>query len=362
MPETPVVNVSTVWTAAEAAAGCIGGLPMAIKRVVDMTPNAIPRAPSTSCAVKPIAMKTRKLPSAKWERSNIEAPFCPPPICGGGAAARKRKAPKRESSAPCWNFYRSGLILPAESGSAESFMLSGLVAYLESIKARDPAPRSRWEVLLYPGLLAVGLHRIAHWLYRGELFFLARMVNHLSRFLTAIDIHPGAVIGRDFFIDHGFVVIGETVEIGDGVTLYQHVTLGGTNPADGVAGKRHPTIRDGVIIGSGAAVLGPIEVGARARIGANAVVTRDVPEGATMVGIPARSTLVSAEQSSGRFLPYGTPCSETFDPATQKLEILQCELEQLRARLAELIEEGQTRHEAADEAPPRKARKERGRA
>jgi serine O-acetyltransferase len=241
-------------------------------------------------------------------------------------------------------------------------MLSGLVAYLESIKARDPAPRSRWEVLLYPGVLAVGLHRIAHWLYRGELFFLARMVNHLSRFFTAIDIHPGAVIGRDFFIDHGFVVIGETVEIGDGVTLYQHVTLGGTNPADGVAGKRHPTIRDGVIIGSGAAVLGPIEVGARARIGANAVVTRDVPEGATMVGIPARSTLVSAEQSSGRFLPYGTPCSETLDPATQKLEILQCELEQLRARLADLIEEGRSSREAAEEAPPRKARKERGRA
>jgi serine O-acetyltransferase len=241
-------------------------------------------------------------------------------------------------------------------------MLSGLVAYLESIKARDPAPRSRWEILLYPGVLAVGLHRIAHWLYRGELFFLARMVNHLSRFFTAIDIHPGAVIGRDFFIDHGFVVIGETVEIGDQVTIYQHVTLGGTNPADGVAGKRHPTIRDGVIIGSGAAVLGPIEVGARARIGANSVVTRDVPEGATMVGIPARSTLVSAEQSSGRFLPYGTPCSETLDPASQKLEILQCELEQLRARLAELIEERQPSPEPADEAPPRKARKERGRA
>src|SRR3954471_9362221 len=219
-------------------------------------------------------------------------------------------------------------------------MLSGLVAYLESIKARDPAPRSRWEILLYPGVLAVGLHRIAHWLYRGELFFLARMVNHLSRFFTAIDIHPGAVIGRDFFIDHGFVVIGETVEIGDQVTIYQHVTLGGTNPADGVAGKRHPTIGDGVIIGSGAAVLGPIHVGARARIGANAVVTRDVPEGATMVGIPARSTLVSAEQSAaGRFLPYGTPCSENFDPATQKLELLQCELELLRGRVAELIEQ-----------------------
>jgi len=238
-------------------------------------------------------------------------------------------------------------------------MLNGLVAYLDSIKARDPAPRSRWEVLLYPGVLAVGLHRIAHWLYRGELFFLARMVNHFTRFLTGIDIHPGAAIGRNFFIDHGFVVIGETVEIGNDVTIYQHVTLGGTNPTDGEPGKRHPTIGDGVIIGSGAAVLGPIFVGPRARIGANAVVTREVPEGATMVGIPARSTLVSAEQSSGRFLPYGTPCSEIFDPATQKLEILQCELEQLRARLAELIEERET---AAGPGEAKKARKERGRA
>ena len=235
-------------------------------------------------------------------------------------------------------------------------MLNGLVAYLDSVKARDPAPRSRWEILLYPGAWAVGFHRVAHWLFRGELYFLARLVNHIGRFLTAIDIHPGAIIGRNLFIDHGFVVIGETAEIGDDVTMYQHVTLGGTNPADGVAGKRHPTIGDGVIIGSGAAVLGPIHVGARARIGANAVVTRDVPEGATMVGIPARSTLVSAEQSAaGRFLPYGTPCSENFDPATQKLELLQCELEQLRARVAELIEE-----RAAPAKPA--SRKERGRA
>jgi serine O-acetyltransferase len=224
-------------------------------------------------------------------------------------------------------------------------MLNGLVAYLDSVKARDPAPRTRWEIILYPGFWALGFHRVAHWLFRGELFFLARLVNHIARFLTAIDIHPGAVIGRNFFIDHGFVVIGETAEIGDDVTIYQHVTLGGTNPADGV---------QGVIIGSGAAVLGPIEVGPRARIGANAVVTRDVAEGATMVGIPARSTLVSAEQSAGHFLPYGTPCSENFDPATQKLELLQCELEQLRLRVAELVEEREGKKPAT--------RKERGRA
>jgi serine O-acetyltransferase len=218
-------------------------------------------------------------------------------------------------------------------------MFQGLVAYLDSVKARDPAPRSRWEVLLYPGVWAVALHRIAHWLFQGELFFLARLVNHVARFLTAIDIHPGAEIGRNFFIDHGFVVIGESAVIGDEVTIYQHVTLGGTNPANGIPGKRHPTIMDGVIIGSGAQVLGPITVGARSRIGANAVVTKDVPEGATMVGIPARSTLVDAGEYARGFMPYGTPCSAVCDPATQKLEALRCEVEQLRKRLAELIDE-----------------------
>lgn len=218
-------------------------------------------------------------------------------------------------------------------------MFQGLFQYLDSIKARDPAPRSRWEILLYPGVWALGLHRLAHWFYRGELFFLARLINHIARFLTAIDIHPGATIGRNFFIDHGFVVIGETATIGNDVTIYQMVTLGGTNPTSGEGGSRHPTILDGAIVGSGAQVLGPITVGARARIGANAVVTKDVPEGATMVGIPARSTLVAAEEYARDFIPYGTPCSESFDPATQKLELLQCELEQMRKRLASLMEE-----------------------
>ena len=147
-------------------------------------------------------------------------------------------------------------------------MSFGLMAYLDSIKARDPAPRSRWEILLYPGVWAMMFHRLAHWLFKGELFFLARFVNHLARLFTGIDIHPGAEIGRNFFIDHGFVVIGETAEIGDDVTIYQQVTLGGTNPTNGIAGKRHPTLMDGAIIGSGAQVLGPIIVGARARIGA----------------------------------------------------------------------------------------------
>ncbi|MDD3798043.1 MAG: serine O-acetyltransferase, partial [Novosphingobium sp.] len=140
-------------------------------------------------------------------------------------------------------------------------MFKSFVEYLDSIRARDPAPRSRWEILLYPGVLALGLHRVSHWLYGGRLYFLARVVNHLARSLTAIDIHPGATIGRHLFIDHGFVTIGETAEIGDNVTIYPCVTLGGTNPANGIAGKRHPTLCDDVIIGSGAQILGPIVIG-----------------------------------------------------------------------------------------------------
>ncbi|MEY4574544.1 MAG: hypothetical protein RL251_666, partial [Pseudomonadota bacterium] len=162
---------------------------------------------------------------------------------------------------------------------------------------------------------------------------------HFARFLTGIDIHPGAKIGSNFFLDHGFSVIGETAEIGDNVTMYQNVTLGGTNPTNGMAGKRHPTILDNVIIGSGAQILGPITVGERARIGAAAVVTDDVPAGATMIGQKARSTLVQAETYARDFMPYGTPCREMFDPATQSLEILQCEIETLRKRIADMMAE-----------------------
>ncbi len=168
---------------------------------------------------------------------------------------------------------------------------------------------------------------------------MARLVNHVSRILTGIDIHPGAKIGKRFFIDHGFVVIGETAEIGDDVTIYQCVTLGGTNPTNGVSGKRHPTLEDGVIVGSGAQILGPITVGPQARIGANAVVTHDVPAGATMVGPKARSTLVEVKPQTQEFVPYGTPCSEKFDPQTQQLEILRCEVETLQKRLASLTNE-----------------------
>ena len=215
-------------------------------------------------------------------------------------------------------------------------MFANLIAYLDSIKARDPAPRSRWEILLYPGVLAVGLHRVAHWLFGGRLFFLARLVNHFARFLTAIDIHPGAKIGRHLFIDHGFTVIGETAHIGDNVTIYQCVTLGGTNPANGLGGKRHPTLLDYVIVGSGAQILGPVTVGPRARIGANAVVTDDVPEGATMVGVKARSTLVAAETWQRDFIPYGTPCKEPCEPGGERFEELAREVAALRAELTAL--------------------------
>jgi serine O-acetyltransferase len=223
-------------------------------------------------------------------------------------------------------------------------MFASLTSYLDSIVARDPAPRSRWEVLLYPGVWSVAWHRVAHWLFEARLYFLARLVNHLSRFLTGNDIHPGAKIGSHLFIDHGFVVVGETAEIGNNVTIYQCVTLGGTNPANGVGGKRHPTLLDDVILGAGAQVLGPITVGRRARVGANAVVTDDVPDGATMIGTKARSTLMPAEAWAKEFMPYGTPCSDKFDPATQKLELLQCEMDVMQKRLALLMKE---RDEAA---------------
>jgi serine O-acetyltransferase len=212
----------------------------------------------------------------------------------------------------------------------EARLQSGLIAYLDSVKARDPAARSRWDVLFYPGVTALALHRVAHWLWEGRLFFLARLVNHLSRFLTSIDIHPGARIGKRFFLDHGFSVIGESAEIGDDVTIYQHVTLGGTNPTTGEGGKRHPTLRSGVVIGSGAQVLGPIEVGEGAKIGANSVVTRDVVAGQTVVGIPAKPVPVDAVHYSPGFMPYGTPCGEDVDPVRAKLCEMEEELEKVR--------------------------------
>src|SRR5689334_1337219 len=177
------------------------------------------------------------------------------------------------------------------------------------------------------------MHRFGHWLWEGRLYFLARLVSHLARFLTAIDIHPGAKIGARCFLDHGFSVIGETAEIGDDVTIYQSVTLGGTNPSAGVGGKRHPTLRDGVVVGSGAQVLGPIEVGEGARVGANAVVTKDVAPSSTVVGIPAKAVPLDTVHYSPGFIPYGTPCGEDCDPVRARIGELEHEIEELRAEL-----------------------------
>ena len=166
-------------------------------------------------------------------------------------------------------------------------MFDNIKEDIASVFNRDPAARTSLEVLLnYPGLHALLLHRLAHKLWRANWKLLARQISSFSRFFTGIEIHPGAVIGRRFFIDHGMgVVIGETAEVGDDVTLYQGVTLGGTSWDKG---KRHPTLENGVVVGAGAKILGPFTVGANAKIGSNAVVTKPVPAGATVVGIPGR--------------------------------------------------------------------------
>ncbi|MGM0516966.1 MAG: serine O-acetyltransferase [Pseudomonadota bacterium] len=167
---------------------------------------------------------------------------------------------------------------------------------VDSVFDRDPAARSRWEIALtYPGLHAVWWHRVAHALWRRNWRLLARLISNVSRWLTGIEIHPGARIGRRFFIDHGMgVVIGETAHIGDDCTLYHGVTLGGTTWREG---KRHPTLGDGVVVGAGAKILGPVELGAGVRVGSNAVVLKDAPARATLVGIPARVVERRAEQS-----------------------------------------------------------------
>lgn len=176
------------------------------------------------------------------------------------------------------------------------YMFSRLREDISCVFQRDPAARSTWEVLTcYPGFHAISMHRLSHWLWGHHLRWLARVLSHFTRWLTGIEIHPGATIGRRVFIDHGMgVVIGETAVIGNDCTLYHGVTLGGTSWNKG---KRHPTLEAGVVIGAGAKVLGPLTVGEGAKIGSNAVVVRDVPPGATAVGIPARIVEPGREQA-----------------------------------------------------------------
>ena len=183
--------------------------------------------------------------------------------------------------------------------------------YLESIFNRDPAAKSKLNIILtYPGVKAIFFHKIANFFSVAKFHLIARIISQFSRFLTGIEIHPKARIGKNFFIDHGMgVVIGETSEIGDNVTIYHMVTLGGISPSINSDNqrqvKRHPTLKDNVVIGSGAQVLGPITVGENAKVGANAVVTKDVPANAVMVGIPAKNTNKDESKTDTSFKPYG---------------------------------------------------------
>ena len=209
---------------------------------------------------------------------------------------------------------------------------------IASVFERDPAARTTWEVLTcYPGLHALYVHKLARWFWLHGLRWLGRATSHLGRLLTGIEIHPGAQIGRRVFIDHGMgVVIGETAEIGDDVTLYHEVTLGGTSWAKG---KRHPTLGKGVVIGAGAKVLGPITVGEGAKIGSNAVVVKDVPANATVVGVPGRVLEEIAPQHAARFAAYAVVQNQD-DPTGKAIQMLiehSRELEQAVATLTEQL-------------------------
>ena len=232
--------------------------------------------------------------------------------------------------------------------------MASILDDLKSIKKRDPACRGAWEVIfLYSGFHALVFYRIAHFLRKCHLHFLARLVSQLGRFFTGIEIHPGATIGRGLFIDHGSgVVIGETAEVGDYCTLYQGVTLGGTGKD---IGKRHPTLGNNVLVGSGAKVLGPLNIGDGAKIAAGAVVLRDVPANSTAVGVPARIILPpDAKKDSSMAAQYVSPLAGVSlkkpegkknadldqvhipDPVSQELFRLTRQLELLQERVKEL--------------------------
>ena len=213
---------------------------------------------------------------------------------------------------------------------------------IEAYQARDPAARTAWEVvLLYQGFHALMIYRLSHGLWVRGFKFLGRFISQLGRWFTGIEIHPGAVIGRRFVIDHGTgVVIGETSNIGDDVTLYHDVTLGGVAPSvdshEQIGVKRHPTLDDDVIVGSGAQILGPITIGKCARVGSNAVVSKDVPSGVTAVGIPARIVMPKNKENAKKFQAYATTSDGQPDPMQQTIEDLRRQVGALMARVEEL--------------------------
>jgi serine O-acetyltransferase len=220
-------------------------------------------------------------------------------------------------------------------------MFSKLKEDIDIVFERDPAARTRLEIVtLYPGFHALLIHRLAHKLRQWNLKWLARFVSHMSRWLTGIEIHPGATIGRRVFIDHGMgVVIGETAEIGDDCTLYHGVTLGGTSWNKG---KRHPTLGKGVVVGAGAKILGPITVGDGAKVGSNAVVVKDVPAGATVVGIPGH--IVEADSDTGAAVPREKPRFNAYavsgssdDPVEQTIQALVTHMQETDIRLQKLV-------------------------
>src|SRR5882724_7270865 len=215
-------------------------------------------------------------------------------------------------------------------------MFSSLRGDIACILERDPAARSTWEVLTcYPGLHAICIHKLAHWFWLRKLRWLGRFTSHIGRFLTGIEIHPGATIGSCVFIDHGMgVVIGETAEVGDGCTIYQGVTLGGTSLYRGT--KRHPTLGAGVVVGAGAKILGGFTVGEGARVGSNSVVVKEVPAGATVVGIPGRMVEERAEKAA-RFAAYAV-VQEQDDPYAKAIQTLVEHSQELERALAEVNE------------------------
>ena len=234
-----------------------------------------------------------------------------------------------------------------------------IAAYIE----RDPAAKSSLEVVLcYPGFHAVVCYRMSSWLWKHRFFLLGRLLSHFSKMFTGIEIHPGAEIGRRFVIDHGTgVVIGETAVIGADVTLYHDVTLGGVAPSvdshTQVGLKRHPTLEEHVIVGSGAQILGPVVVGAHARIGANSVVTKDIPSSVTAVGVPARLVMPREKEQVTKFQAYATQAEDSPDPVVQAIEALRKHIMDLSTRVEKLEAEA---NQADSGSKPNNHRKKTG--